>query len=147
MVRQSFDGLHASDSIKEEFIAKINHIENRQYFHRKRTAMRQGAHHGLANHAAVNQSAYSRLQPEDSRASVRSRDFSGPAAVRLPHNHRSRFNPNNTSASLAERSSARKVEKSVDFKLTSSDVVESKNEAAIPPADNSVDVKEVRVDI
>ena len=29
MVKQSFENLHASDAIKEEFIAKVNHIENR----------------------------------------------------------------------------------------------------------------------
>lgn len=39
MVCRSFDSLHTSDAIKEEFIAKINHIENRHYFHRKRTAI------------------------------------------------------------------------------------------------------------
>lgn len=42
MVCQSFDKLDASDSIKEEFISKINHIENRHYFHRKRLALQQG---------------------------------------------------------------------------------------------------------
>ena len=67
--------------------------------------------------------------------------------MRLSHNHhRARFNSNH-SASLAERSAARKVEKSVDFKLTTSDLVVGKNEAAIPPADNSVVVKEVSADI
>lgn len=42
MVYQAFESLNASDSIKDEFIAKINHIENRQYFHRKRKAIRLG---------------------------------------------------------------------------------------------------------
>ena len=39
MVRQSFDSLHTSERVQEDFIAKINHIENRQYFHRKRKAL------------------------------------------------------------------------------------------------------------
>ena len=63
--------------------------------------------------------------------------------MRLPHNHRSRFNP--ASASLAERSANRRTEKSVDFKLTTKDT-EGK-EAAIPPADNSEAVKANEVDI
>ena len=39
MVRQSFDGLNISERIREEFIDKVNHIENRQYFHRKRMSL------------------------------------------------------------------------------------------------------------
>lgn len=39
MVSRSFDSLNASDTLKEEFLGKINHIENRHYFHRKRRAL------------------------------------------------------------------------------------------------------------
>ena len=116
MVQQSFDSLHASDSIKEEFIAKINHIENRSYFHRKQHAMKQGAHlSGITN--------YSRLSHHEDRgrSSSQIRNRSGSTSVRLPHNRPPprQFNGANTSsASMAERGAARRKEKSVDFKLT-----------------------------
>lgn len=34
-VCQGYEGLHTSDRIKEDFISKINHIENRIYFQKK----------------------------------------------------------------------------------------------------------------
>ena len=46
LVSKSYDSLSTSERFKQEFIAKVSHIENRQYFHRKRKALNIG---GLEN--------------------------------------------------------------------------------------------------
>ena len=80
LVSQSYDSLHTSERYKQEFIAKVNHIENRQYFHRKRKALNIGNNESKAGGRegrGRSRSPIERLDPG------RIRGLSG---VRLPHN-------------------------------------------------------------
>ena len=78
LVSQSYDSLHTSERFKQEFIAKVNHIENRQYFHRKRKALNiSGTEHSREGRSRQRNSPMQRLDPD------RIRGLSG---VRLPHN-------------------------------------------------------------
>ena len=79
LVSQSYDGLHTSERFKQEFIAKVNHIENRQYFHRKRKALNIGHNEEITGveRRGRSRSPIERLDPG------RIRGLSG---VRLPHN-------------------------------------------------------------
>jgi hypothetical protein len=75
MMRQKYDQLNASDRIKNEFISRVNHIENRQYFYRKRKSL-EGA------------PAYIHLTPDKRDRTQDEREFSsgsGITGVRLPH--------------------------------------------------------------
>ena len=80
LVSQSYDSLHTSERYKQEFIAKVNHIENRQYFHRKRKALNIGSNEPTTSgreRRGRSRSPMERLDPG------RLRGLSG---VRLPHN-------------------------------------------------------------
>ena len=79
LVSQSYDSLHTSERFKQEFIAKVNHIENRQYFHRKRKALNIGHNEESSGveRRGRSRSPIERLDPG------RIRGLSG---IRLPHN-------------------------------------------------------------
>ena len=79
LVSKSYDSLSTSERFKQEFIAKVNHIENRQYFHRKRKALNIGE-------IEVNTEARGRSKsPMERLDKGRLRGLSG---VKLPHNVR-----------------------------------------------------------
>ena len=78
LVSKSYDSLSTSERFKQEFIAKVSHIENRQYFHRKRKALNIGGElDSKVEDRGRSKSPHERLNPG------RLRGLSG---VRLPHN-------------------------------------------------------------